>query len=196
MLLVKARYLDGQLFVLALKLYFQRTQCVFNYYSQSHKYTYIRIHVKCLLFGSNFNHNRNVSKSFSENRKYKILQKYSLWQSRCFMRSQRPTDANRPVVAFCFSNAPICPSLPGIETPPPLRLTCVVVSMLAMLKIEIWEVRILSLYSKGPAFKARLVKRCPQDSSDFPQFLKGSNGTVPSVTSRPPFSIYIPIHMH
>jgi len=119
MLLVKARYLDGQLFVLALKLYFQRTQCVFNYYSQSHKYTYIRIHVKCLLFGSNFNHNRNVSKSFSENRKYKILQKYSLWQSRCFMRSQRPTDANRPVVAFCFSNAPICPSLPGIETPPP-----------------------------------------------------------------------------
>jgi len=79
MLLVKSRYLDGQLFVLDPKLYFQITLHVLNYYCQKHTYRYIRINLKCLLFGSDFNHNLNVSKFFSENCKYKILQKSSLW---------------------------------------------------------------------------------------------------------------------
>ena len=145
------------------------------------------------MFGSDFNHNPNVPNYFGENRKCKILQKSSLWHSLCFMQSERSTNVNMLVVAIFFlTRLYACPYRDSKPNNPPL-FDCVVVGYAENCT---WEVRILSLYSKGPAFKARLVKRCHQVCSDFPLFLKGNNETVPSVTSSQPFSIYIPINMH
>lgn len=63
------------------------------------------------------------------------------------------------------------PALTGKRTPTtrPPHLTVFVVVGYA--ESCICEVGITSLYSKVPAFKSSLVKKCPQDSSDFPQFL-------------------------
>jgi hypothetical protein len=73
--------------------------------------TYIDLHVKYSLFLSDCNETGIFSTEFRKRLTYKIYRKSVQWEPTCSMRTKRPTDMTKVIVAFRnFANAPHKPT--------------------------------------------------------------------------------------